>query len=111
MSLKWQGCAGAVLRTGGGDLKLKELKKGEEKKNRKKQSKERCCSNLAHLLLHGCGGDGRQQLAAPESIFLISLANLQGRRHPFQKIRPVNVNVFSFPFYFLPSSEGTSTTF
>lgn len=36
MSLKWQGCAGAVLRTGGGDLKLKQLKKGEGKKNRKK---------------------------------------------------------------------------
>lgn len=36
MSLKWQGCAGAVLRTGGGDLKLKQLKKGEEKKKTEK---------------------------------------------------------------------------
>lgn len=40
MSLKWQGCAGAVLRTGGGDLKLKELKKGEEKKTEKNKAKK-----------------------------------------------------------------------
>lgn len=40
MSLKWQGCAGAVLRTGGGDLKLKQLKKGEGKKTEKNKAKK-----------------------------------------------------------------------